>query len=53
MLSTVLATYNTKMNKAWITPAVMQHTVKSSHSFLSVAIAFGSLFMYSTYNITV
>ena len=32
MVNTVLATYNTKKNKAWIIPAVTQHVIKSSYS---------------------
>ena len=52
MLSTMLATYNTKMNKAWIIPAVTQHIVKSSYSLISASVAFHPQLKYSTSHIT-
>ena len=52
MVSIMLATYNTKMNKACIIPAVMQHVIKYSYSLISASVAFGPQFKYSTYHIT-
>lgn len=52
MVNTVLATYNTKKNKAWIIPAVTQHVIKSSYSLISASMTFGLQFKYSAYHIT-